>query len=253
MGEVNMSERLAGRRVLVTGGGRGIGRSIALACAREGARVAITARSDDQLAAVVEEIHEMGGFAESFVCDVGDTGQVEQMVCGAVEALGGIDILVNNAGGGTEHAPVAESTPELWVECISANLVGTYACTRYVLPGMIAGGGGKIINIGSGMGHEARASSSAYNTAKAAVWMFTKCLSMEVWEHGIDVNEIVPGPVLTPLTADRFTLDGPPPFAPSERVKLPEEVAELTVWLASQPPGGPTGQSFSLARRPPGG
>ena len=83
--------------------------------------------------------------------------------------------------------------------------------------------------------------------------MFTKCLSLEVWEHGIDVNEIVPGPVLTPLTADRFTLGGPPPFAPSERVKLPEEVADLTVWLASQPPGGPTGQSFSLARRPPGG
>ena len=248
-----MAERLAGRRVLVTGGGRGIGRSIALACAQEGARVAISARSDDQLKAVVEEIDEMGGYAVSFVCDVGDTGQVEHMVRGAAEALGGIDILVNNAGGGTEHAPVAESTPDLWIACIAANLVGTYACARFVLPNMIANGGGKIINIGSGMGHEARANSSSYNTAKAAVWMFTKCLSMEVWEHGIEVNEIVPGPVLTPLTADRFTLDRPPPFAPSERVKLPEEVAELTVWLASQPPGGPTGQSFSLARRPPGG
>ena len=247
-----MSDLLAGRRVLITGGGRGIGRSIALACANEGAQVAITARSEDQLTAVAKEIHAAGGVAVSYVCDVGDTSQVERMVHEATAALGGIDVLVNNAGGGTENAPVAASTPELWVECISANLVGTYACTRFVLPGMIAGGGGKIINIGSGMGHEARAGSSSYNTAKAAVWMFTKCLSMEVWEHGIDVNEIVPGPVLTPLTADRFTLDGPPPFAPSERVKLPEEVADLTVWLASQPPGGPTGQSFSLARRPPG-
>lgn len=248
-----MAERLAGRRVLVTGGGRGIGRSIALACAQEGARVAITARSDDQLKAVVAEIHEMGGNAVSFVCDVGDMGQVEQMVPKALEALGGVDVLVNNAGGGTEHAPVAESTPGLWVECISANLVGTYVCARYVLPHMIAGEGGKIINIGSGMGHEARAGISSYATAKAAVWTFTKCLSLEVWQHGIEVNEIVPGPVLTPATEDRFTLDGPPPFTPSERVKLPEEVAELTVWLASQPPGGPTGQSFSLARRPPGG
>ena len=246
-------KRLIDRRVLITGGGRGIGRSIALACAEEGARVAITARSQDQLAAVVEEVRGKGGFAVSLACDVGDTEQVAQMVAGAADALGGIDILVNNAGGGTEHASVVESTPDLWVACIAANLVGTYACARSVLPSMIAQGGGKIINIGSGMGHEARAGSVAYSTAKAAVWMFTKCLSLEVWEHGIDVNEIVPGPVLTPLTADRFTLDGPPPFAPSERVKLPEEVAELTVWLASLPPGGPTGQSFSLARRPPGG
>ena len=248
-----MPQRLVDRRVLITGGGRGIGRSIALACAEEGARVAVTARSQDQLDAVVDEVQGKGGFAVSFVCDVGEMEQVEQMVDGAAEALGGIDILVNNAGGGTEHGPVAESTPDLWVACIATNLVGTYACTRFVLPRLIAQGGGKVISIGSGMGHEARASSSSYNTAKAAVWMFTKCLSMEVWEHGIDVNEIVPGPVLTPLTADRFTLDGPPPFSPSERVKLPEEVAELTVWLASQPPGGPTGQSFSLARRPPGG
>ena len=247
-----MPGKLADRRVLVTGGGRGIGRAIALACAREGARVAITARSEDQLAAVVEEIHAAGGSAVALVCDVGDLGRVEGMVSGAVKALGGIDILVNNAGGGTEHAPVAESTPDLWVACISANLIGTYACTRYVLPQMIAGGSGKIINIGSGMGHEARAGISSYATAKAAVWTFTKCLSLEVWQHGIDVNEIVPGPVLTPATDDRFTLDGPPPFAPSERVKLPEEVAELTLWLASQPAGGPTGQSFSLARRPPG-
>ena len=248
-----MSESLAGRRVLVTGGGRGIGRSIALACAREGARVAVTARSEDQLAAVVEEIRAAGGAAFSFGCDVGDVKQVERMVGEAAAALGGIDILVNNAGGGTEHGPVAESTPDLWVACIDANLIGAYACSRYVLPGMIANGGGKIINIGSGMGHEARAGSASYNTAKAAVWMFTKCLALEVWEHGVEVNEIVPGPVLTPLTADRFTLDGPPPFAPSERVKLPEEVAELALWLATRPPGGPTGQSFSLARRPPGG
>ena len=118
---------------MVTGGGRGIGRAIALACAEEGASVAITARSEDQLAAVVEEIHAAGGSAVALVCDVGNLGQVEGMVRGAVKALGGIDILVNNAGGGTEHAPVAESTPDLWVACISANLIGTYACTRLCL------------------------------------------------------------------------------------------------------------------------
>ncbi len=248
-----MPETLAGRRVLVTGGGRGIGRAIALACAREGAHVALTARSADQLAAVAKEIEDEGGAATSLACDVSDVGQVEEMVRAAADAMGGIDVLVNNAGGGTEHTPVAESTPDLWVACIAANLIGTYACARFALPVMIAGGGGKIINIGSGMGHEVRPDISSYATAKAAVWTFTRCLALEVWEHDIDVNEIVPGPVLTPATEDRFSLDGPPPFAPSERVKLPEEVADLAVWLAAQPAGGPTGQSFSLARRPPGG
>ena len=81
--------------------------------------------------------------------------------------------------------------------------------------------------------------------------MLTQVLAQEVWPHGIDVNEVVPGPVLTRLTEGVFRLDAPPPFAPSERVKPPEEVAELILWLATRPPGGPTGQSFSLARRLP--
>jgi 3-oxoacyl-[acyl-carrier protein] reductase len=100
------------------------------------------------------------------------------------------------------------------------------------------------------MGHAATAGNAAYSTAKSGVWMFTQVLAQEVWSHGIDVNEVVPGPVLTRLTEGVFRTDAPPPFSPSERVKLPEEVAELILWLATRPPGGPTGQSFSLARRP---
>jgi 3-oxoacyl-[acyl-carrier protein] reductase len=80
--------------------------------------------------------------------------------------------------------------------------------------------------------------------------MLVRCLAQEVWEYGIDVNEVVPGPVLTRLTREVFDPSRPAPFAPSERVKQPEEVGELVRWLACQPPGGPTGQTFSLARRP---
>jgi 3-oxoacyl-[acyl-carrier protein] reductase len=82
------------------------------------------------------------------------------------------------------------------------------------------------------------------------MWMFTQCLSEEVWEHGIDVNELIPGPVATDLTDGRMKVGGPPPFAPSEHVKTPEDVTPLALYLATQPNGGPTGQSFSLTRRP---
>ena len=80
--------------------------------------------------------------------------------------------------------------------------------------------------------------------------MFTRCLADEVWEHGITVNELIPGPVATHLTEDRMAVGGPPPFAPSEYVKGPDDVVPLAMWLATQPPTGPTAQSFSLTRRP---
>ena len=100
------------------------------------------------------------------------------------------------------------------------------------------------------MGHGAGAGNSAYRVGKAGMWMFTQCLAAEVWEQGIEVNELVPGPVQTDLTSTRMQVGAPPPFAPSERVKYPEDVAPLAIWLATQPAGGPTAQSFSLARRP---
>jgi 3-oxoacyl-[acyl-carrier protein] reductase len=99
------------------------------------------------------------------------------------------------------------------------------------------------------MGHQARAGNSAYNAAKAALWMFTRCLAAEVWPRRIEVNELIPGPVATGPHEDWKRPGAAPPFADSERVKTAEEVAPLAVWLAARPPGGPTAQSFSLARR----
>ena len=110
--------------------------------------------------------------------------------------------------------------------------------------------GSKIINVGSGMGHASGNANSSYRVGKAGSWMLTQCMAEEFWEQGIDVNELIPGPVLTDATKDVMEVGGPPPFAPSERVKTPEEVVPLAMWLARQKTGGPTGQSFSLARRP---
>jgi 3-oxoacyl-[acyl-carrier protein] reductase len=145
---------------------------------------------------------------------------------------------------------VAESDPDLWIRDLQVNLTSAYLVTRALVGLMMRNGGGKIINVGSGIGHQAGAGSSAYRVGKAGLWMLTRCLAEELWPHGIEVNELIPGPVLTRLTQGRMELGGPPPFAPSERLKAPEDVVSLALWLATQPPGGPTAQSFSLARRP---
>ena len=100
------------------------------------------------------------------------------------------------------------------------------------------------------MGHEARAGNSSYNTAKAGVWMLTRCLAMELWSDNIRVNELIPGPVFTDLTSRVFKAGAAHPAIGSERVKQPEDVVPLAIFLASHGVDGPTGQSFSLARRP---
>ena len=128
--------------------------------------------------------------------------------------------------------------------------MGTYYCSRAALPHLKASGGGKIINVGSGMGHQPRPTNSSYNASKAAVWMLTRCMSMQLWDEGVTVNELIPGPVYTELTADIMQTGVPHPAMASEWVKQPEDVVPLAMMMATQPKNGPTGQSFSLARRP---
>jgi 3-oxoacyl-[acyl-carrier protein] reductase len=243
---VELTDKVA----IVTGGGRGIGRAAALALAGAGADVAVAARGRDEVEAVAEEARALGRLALAARCDVTSYADCERLAESTVRELGRIDVLVCNAGGESEREAVLDSDPERWAQTVAVNLTGVYYTCRAALPALIAAGGGRILVVGSGMGHAPRPGNSAYSAAKAGAWMLVRCLADEVWEHGIEVNEVVPGPVYTRLTRDVFRPGEPPPFAPSERVKQPEEVAELILWLASRPPGGPTAQSFSLARRP---
>lgn len=242
--------KLKEKAAVITGASRGIGRAIAEALAREGAAIGALARSQDALEQLCREIDDAGGRAIPLVCDVTDGQQVEQTINRAATELGGIDILVNNAGGGQERTVVGKDDPATWVRVIELNLHSVYFCCRAAIPHLRSRGGGTIINVGSGMGHQARAGNSSYNTAKAGVWMLTRCLALELWPDNITVNELIPGPVETDLTASLFQADKPHPVIESEWVKRPEEVAPLAVFLATQPSEGPTGQSFSLARRP---
>lgn len=241
---------LTDQAVIITGGGRGIGRAIAIAFAEAGADVCVTARSADQIEKVAAEIEKIGRKGIAIACDVSDRASVDSTTRQAVDQLGRLDILVNNAGGGLERTLVGEDDPDNWQRVVEINLLGTYFSTRAALPHLKADGGGKVINVGSGMGHQARKTNSSYNVSKAGVWMLTRCLALELWDAGVTVNELIPGPVYTELTADVFPKDQPHPAISSEWVKEPEDVVPLAMLLATQSAKGPTGQSFSLARRP---
>jgi 3-oxoacyl-[acyl-carrier protein] reductase len=247
---VSGTRSLEGRIAIVTGAGRGIGRAIAGAAAREGASVCCAARNRVELDRIVDEIREMGGEAIASVCDISNPHDVDRMVAQAVAAYGGVDLLVANAGLGSDGKSVESSDIDAWKRVMEVNLFGTFLCARAVIPAMRTRGGGKIITVGSGMGHRARSGVSAYGCSKAGTWMLTRILASELEPVGIDVNELIPGPVLTDMTATDFAaqqLDAPE--LQRERFKTPSEVLPLFFFLATQPPKGPTAQSFGLVRR----
>jgi len=238
---------LTGKVALITGAGRGIGKAIALAYAEAGAAICCAARSADELNAVVREIQASGGVAMASVTDVTDEVAVLRMLQETASELGGLDILVINAGGAFEQATVEESDLDHWRKTMDLNLFGAYYCARAAIPYLKQRGAGKIITVGSGLGHKGLAGGSAYACAKAALWMFTRVLAQELAADRISVNELIPGPVDTGLMTDDFRTrvvekEG-------EWLKVSEDVAPLALFLATQPDIGPTAQSFSLMRR----
>ncbi len=193
--------RLTDKIAIVTGGSRGIGRGIAEGFAAEGADVAIADIASDEAAAPVQEAIRGAGRRALFVrTDVSDEAQVRAMVERVLETFGRVDILVNNAGIFTqslvEHLPVAD-----WDRVIGVNLRGTFLCTRFVLPHMLAQGGGRIINIASQLGYLGGEEVAHYCASKGGVIAFTKALAREVATRGVLVNGIAPGPILTDMMA----------------------------------------------------
>ena len=243
----NREQALAGKVALVTGAGRGIGRAIAIAYAGAGAAVTCAARTQAQIEGVAAEIESAGGQALAVTTDVSDAASVERAVAATAARFGGLDILVVNAGVSPPKNEVADSDAAVWSGTVATNLTGAYLCARAAIPHLKARGGGKIITIGSGMGHHGAAGSSAYCVSKAGLWMFTRVLGMELRGDNISVNELIPGPVNTSMTPASPT--GVPGIPDGEWFKEPEEVAPLALFLASAPDGGPTAQSFSLMRR----
>jgi NAD(P)-dependent dehydrogenase (short-subunit alcohol dehydrogenase family) len=190
---------LSGQVALVTGGGRGIGRAIAVSLAQAGAAVAVLARSADQLADAVARIIAAGGDAFAYPADVTDRAAVEAAVAAVERGLGPIDLLVNNAGVSGPVGPLAECDPDEWWRCVEVNLRGPLLCSRAVLPGMLARRRGRIVNVASGAGTRAIPHLSAYVTAKAALIRLTENLAAEVQGTGVSVFAIQPGTVRTAM------------------------------------------------------
>ncbi len=191
---------LAGQCVLVTGGGRGIGRAIAQGLATAGAVVAVLARSTAELEETRRLIEAGGGRCLALRADVTDRAAVEAAVARAEAELGPLDLLVNGAG---SHLAVGEPwqvDPDAWWADVESNLRGPFLCSRAVLPGMIVRGRGRIVTIASGAALEPRPHSTAYAAAKAAVLRLTDSLHAAVHRHGIAVFAIHPGGVRTALT-----------------------------------------------------
>jgi 3-oxoacyl-[acyl-carrier protein] reductase len=255
MGMVQV-KRLDKRVALITGASRGIGRAIALACAREGAKVVVNYnRSKAKAEDVVQAIQDQGGTAITVQADVGQQHAVHEMVQTTMETWGRVDILVNNAGLGVGGGPVVDAKVEDFDAMLTTNVKGILYCTQAIVPIMKAQRYGKIVNISSvaGLGTSILPGNLLYAGTKGAVNIMTKRLALELGPYGIYVNAIAPGLIRTDMPMGSRT---PEEWARrvryfAERSMLgrigePEEIATVTVFLASEASSFLTGQVIAV-------
>ncbi|CAN5710740.1 3-oxoacyl-[acyl-carrier-protein] reductase [soil metagenome] len=237
-----------GRVALVTGGGRGIGRAVALRLANEGANVAISYRSNDASAEeAAEEVRAAGVKCEVFKGDVVSPEDVKALFDGVGEAFGHVDILVNNAGL-TRDNLMMRMKEEEFDDVIATNLKGTYLCTRAALRPMIRARWGRIVNVSSVVGLVGNAGQANYAASKAGIIGFTKSVAREVAQRGITANVVAPGYVETELTGAlaekvKEQIRGQ---VPAGRFGEAEEVAEVVAFLAGEGAGYLTGQTLAV-------
>ncbi len=247
-----------GKIALVTGGGRGIGAEIARTLAREGATIAVSARTESEVRKVVDEIRAAGGHARYFIADLSKAEEAGTLVAKVQAAVGPIDFLINNAGI-AGSAPVIKQTLDEWNRIFAINVTATFLCTQAVLPGMIDRGFGRIVNIASVAARFGARYIAAYASSKHAVLGFTRCVAAEVAASGITANAVCPGFVDTEMVADSVArivsktglsaaeaLDTIKGQSPQKRLLTTTEVAAMVLLLCSEEGRGINGQALVM-------
>ena len=238
--------KLKDKVAVITGSARGIGRAIAEAMALEGARVVITDRDGVEAAKTAQAI---GDAAVAIRADVSNPEEIEALFAQAVKAFGRIDILVNNAGIGAARL-VLDIGLEEWERIIRINLTGAFLCSQQAARRMISQGtGGKIVNIVSLSGQKGGVGRSAYGASKAGLEVLNKIMAVEFAEHGINVNAIAPGPIMTETGKamhTQETIDAYHRLIPQRRYGEPSEIATAAVFLASSDASYITGHTLNV-------
>jgi len=239
---------MEGRVALVTGGGRGIGQAIAVRLAKEGAKLAISYRSNDAAAEDTAELmRRIGAECGTFRGDVASAGDVQALMKSVNEAFGPVGILVNNAGMRRDNLLLRMKDAE-FDEVLATNLKGMYLCTRAALRGMVRARWGRIVNVSSVVGLVGNAGQANYAASKAGMIGFTKSVAREVADRGITINAVAPGYVETELTGGlpenikEQILDQ----VPMRRFGEPEEIAEVVAFLAGDGAAYVTGQTITV-------
>lgn len=246
--------KLGGKTALVTGGGRGIGRAIALALAREGCQVAVADILADAARAVMDEVEALGVKGLALHVDLTRRRDVERAVGDVLAQFGQLDVLVNNAGWDKLEL-FLDSEEDTWDKIIAINFKAMLYTSKAVLPHMVARGSGKVINIASDAGRVGSTGEAVYSGTKGAVIAFSKTLARELARHRVTVNVVCPGLTETPLLQ---SIRGQSPKAekvieavaraiPLGRVGLPEDIAAAVAFLASPDADFITGQTLSVS------
>jgi NAD(P)-dependent dehydrogenase (short-subunit alcohol dehydrogenase family) len=243
-----MSEHaLEGKVAIVTGAGRGIGRALALALARAGADVGLAARSAEEIESVAGEVEGLGRRALAVPTDVTREADVERLVGGVVEGLGGLHVMVNNSG--VIHAsPLAETGLEDWERVVATNLRGTFLCTRAAGRHFLGRGEGKVVNVASNFAFAGVPRFASYCASNAAVLGLTRAAAVEWAPHNVQVNAVAPGYVETDMNAaarnDEKLRDRIFGQVPARRMAKAEELGPLVVYLSSPASNFMTGETI---------
>jgi NAD(P)-dependent dehydrogenase (short-subunit alcohol dehydrogenase family) len=247
---------------IITGGGRGIGRGVALRFAREGAKLALVDIEHGHLDETVAELEASGANADVITLqgDVSSSADVQRFFDATVERFGRLDILVNNAGVGNPPVPITQMTEEAWDRTLAVNLKSVFLCSKLAaLQYIKQGGGGRIISVASQAGKTGYAMLTPYCASKAGIVLFTQAMAKEVGQHQITVNCVCPGTIDTPLlrgagmgfqaTDDMFKqlIGTVLPTIPLGRIGYPADVAKIITFLASDEADYMTGQAINIS------